>query len=100
MQSAALSPLSMMKRFVEGTARQQQPEESELDQLRKRLAEVEANMKKKARSTEATQVHILSTALLSVRGERYLATLMQPPRPRRSRSLWRRRRRRNSPRSC
>ncbi|MGA3125660.1 MAG: polyhydroxyalkanoate synthesis regulator DNA-binding domain-containing protein [Candidatus Korobacteraceae bacterium] len=47
--SAALSPLSMMKRFVEGAAAQQQSEDGELDQLRKRLAEVEAHMEKKAR---------------------------------------------------
>ncbi len=47
-QSAALSPLSMVKRFVEGKTTQQQPEESELDQLRRRLAEMEDSMKKKA----------------------------------------------------
>jgi len=46
-QSAALSPLSVMKRFVEGAVSQRPTEESELDQLKKRLTEVEANMKEK-----------------------------------------------------
>jgi polyhydroxyalkanoate synthesis repressor PhaR len=46
--SAALSPLSMMKKFVQGSAVPEQPsEESELEQLRKRLTELEARTKKK-----------------------------------------------------
>ena len=43
-QSAALSPLSMMKKIVQGTARQEQSESSELEQLRQRLAEIEFRM--------------------------------------------------------
>lgn len=46
-QSAALSPLSVVKRFVEGTVSRQPSEESELDQLRRRLTELEVDMKKK-----------------------------------------------------
>lgn len=46
-QSAALSPLSMMKKFVQGAPVQEQAEDSELEQLRARLAELEAQMKKK-----------------------------------------------------
>jgi polyhydroxyalkanoate synthesis repressor PhaR len=46
-QSAALSPLSMMKKFVKSTAGQEQPEDSELEQLRKRLADMEARLKEK-----------------------------------------------------
>ena len=43
--SAAVSPLSMMKKFVQSKA--QQPEDSEIEQLRKRLAEVEGRIKEK-----------------------------------------------------
>ena len=73
-QSAAMSPLSMMKKFVQGKAGQEpaqtpaqtvpetqskaqskrqpqaQANESELEQLRKRLAELESRMKKKERT--------------------------------------------------
>jgi polyhydroxyalkanoate synthesis repressor PhaR len=45
-QSAAFSPLSMMKKFVQSAAGQEQSENNELQQLRKRLADVEAQMKK------------------------------------------------------
>lgn len=44
-QSAALSPLSMMNKFVKRSAEQEKPETSELEQLRERLAELEATMK-------------------------------------------------------
>lgn len=50
-QSAALSPLSMMKKFVQGTG-QEPSAESELEELKKRLAELEARAaapKKKSR---------------------------------------------------
>lgn len=46
-QSAALSPLSLMKKFVQGVAAPEPAESPELEQLRKRLAELEARMKKK-----------------------------------------------------
>lgn len=46
-QSAAVSPLSMMKKFVQSKA-PQEPEESEIEQLRKRLAEVEGRIKESA----------------------------------------------------
>jgi polyhydroxyalkanoate synthesis repressor PhaR len=69
-QSAAMSPMSMMKKFVQGKAGQEQAQtaaqseaegqrkaqpqgqanESELEQLRKRLAELESRMKKKERT--------------------------------------------------
>jgi polyhydroxyalkanoate synthesis repressor PhaR len=45
-QSAAVSPLSMMKKFVQSKA--PQPEDSEIEQLRKRLAEVEGRIQEKA----------------------------------------------------
>jgi hypothetical protein len=51
-QSAALSPLSMMRKFVQGAGAQEQPEDSELEQLRKRLAEVEARIKKPERPSK------------------------------------------------
>lgn len=43
--SAALSPLSMMKKFVQGAAGKEQADASELQLLRQRLAELEASMK-------------------------------------------------------
>jgi polyhydroxyalkanoate synthesis repressor PhaR len=46
-QSAALSPLSMMKKFVQGASGPEPADDGELEQLRKRLAELEALMKKK-----------------------------------------------------
>ena len=48
--SASLSPLTMVKRFVQGKAGQAQPESRELEELRERLAEMEASLKKKKRS--------------------------------------------------
>jgi polyhydroxyalkanoate synthesis repressor PhaR len=47
--SAALSPLSMMKKLVQGKAGQEPSDDSELEQLRTRLAEVEARLKEKER---------------------------------------------------
>jgi polyhydroxyalkanoate synthesis repressor PhaR len=44
---AALSPLTMMKKLVQGPALPDPSEESELEQLRKRLAEVEARLEEK-----------------------------------------------------
>jgi polyhydroxyalkanoate synthesis repressor PhaR len=43
--SAALSPISMMKKFVQSNPITAQPEDSEIEQLRKRLAEVEGRIK-------------------------------------------------------
>ena len=48
--SASLSPLTMVKKFVQGRAGQAQPEGRELEELRERLAEMEASLKKKQRS--------------------------------------------------
>ena len=45
-QSAALSPLSMMKKLVQGKTAQAPSEAGELEQLRNRLAELEAQIKK------------------------------------------------------
>lgn len=45
-QSAALSPLSMVKKLVQGKAGQEPSEDGELEQLRMRLAELETQMKK------------------------------------------------------
>jgi polyhydroxyalkanoate synthesis repressor PhaR len=44
-QSAALSPLSMMKKFVQGSAVREQAEVSELERLRQQLAELQGQMK-------------------------------------------------------
>jgi polyhydroxyalkanoate synthesis repressor PhaR len=55
--SATLSPLAMMKKFVKGTAEQERVEESELEQLRKRLAEVEARMKDKEQPLKARKTN-------------------------------------------
>ena len=44
-QSAALSPISMMKKFVQSNPGPAQPEESEIEQLRKRLADLEGRIK-------------------------------------------------------
>jgi polyhydroxyalkanoate synthesis repressor PhaR len=47
MQSApSLSPLSMVKKFVQGTAAPARSESSELEELKARLAEMEARLKK------------------------------------------------------
>lgn len=43
-QSAALSPLSMMKKLVQGAGIQAQPEDRELEQLRQRLADLETRV--------------------------------------------------------
>lgn len=52
-QSAALSPVQMMKSFIQGAApdaaAEKPAEESELEQLRRRVAEMEARAKKPAR---------------------------------------------------
>jgi polyhydroxyalkanoate synthesis repressor PhaR len=45
-QSAAMSPLSMMKKLVQGKAAPEPSEDSELEQLRVRLAELESQLKK------------------------------------------------------
>jgi polyhydroxyalkanoate synthesis repressor PhaR len=44
-QEAALSPLSMMKKFVQVAGLKKQSEPGELEQLRQRLAELESRMK-------------------------------------------------------
>jgi polyhydroxyalkanoate synthesis repressor PhaR len=54
-QSAALSPLSMMKKLVQRKTGQEPSEDSELEQLRARLAEVEARLKEKERSPKSSK---------------------------------------------
>jgi polyhydroxyalkanoate synthesis repressor PhaR len=54
--SAALSPISMVKKFVQSKAGQEPSEESEIELLRKRLAEVEASLKKKDRPAKRGKV--------------------------------------------
>ena len=44
-QEAALSPLSMMKKFVQGAAAKKTHETGEMEQLRQRLAELESRIK-------------------------------------------------------
>lgn len=47
MQSAALSPVQMVKDFIQGAVpRKQNDQESELEELRRRVAEMEARSKK------------------------------------------------------
>lgn len=46
MQSALLSPVESMKRFLGGSQRPPASEEEELDALRRRVAELEASLKK------------------------------------------------------
>jgi len=46
--SAALSPISMMKKFVQSNPAPPQPDDSEIEQLRRRLAEVEGRIKEQA----------------------------------------------------
>jgi hypothetical protein len=52
---AALSPLSMMKKFVQASGKQEQTENGELQQLRLRLAELESRMKPSAKKTKRTK---------------------------------------------
>jgi polyhydroxyalkanoate synthesis regulator protein len=54
-QSAALSPLSMMKKLVQRKTGQEPSEDNELEQLRARLAEVEARLKEKERSPKSSK---------------------------------------------
>lgn len=56
-QSAILSPVDMMKRFL-GSAATPQPseEEPEVEQLRRRIAELEARLEKPARGRRRTRV--------------------------------------------
>jgi polyhydroxyalkanoate synthesis repressor PhaR len=51
-QSASLSPISMVKRFVQGKTGQAESGNRELEELRERLAEMEARLKKKRRSPQ------------------------------------------------
>jgi len=46
-QSAAMSPLAMMKKLVQNQSRQAEPEEDEIGQLKKRLAEMEERINQK-----------------------------------------------------
>ncbi len=57
-QSAAMSPFSMVKKFVQDAAGQNESEDHELEELRSRLAELEARAKKRRPSpkrSKATQ---------------------------------------------
>jgi len=54
-QSAALSPLSMMKKLVQRKTGQEPSEDNELEQLRARLAEVEARIQEKERSPKGSK---------------------------------------------
>lgn len=48
MQSAALSPVQMVKDFIQGAGPQKPDDDSELEELRRRVAEMEARSKKTA----------------------------------------------------
>ena len=52
-QSAAFSPLSMVKKFVQGAGAQEKPASEELEELKKRLAELEAREKKAPKKSAA-----------------------------------------------
>ncbi len=54
-QSASFSPLSLVKKFVQGTAGQAPSESRELEELRHRLAEMEARLKKTRRPSKRRQ---------------------------------------------
>lgn len=55
-QSALLSPVDSMKRFLSGEPAQAPPQESELQLLRKRLAELEGRLKRPAKSKRRAAV--------------------------------------------
>ncbi len=52
---AALSPLSMMKKFVQASDKKEPTENGELQQLRHRLAELESRMKPSAKQPKRTK---------------------------------------------
>jgi polyhydroxyalkanoate synthesis repressor PhaR len=49
-QSAILSPMDMMKKFLGASQPQLRPDDTEVDTLRKRVAELESRLKKPARA--------------------------------------------------
>ena len=53
-QSALLSPVDSMKRFLSGEPAQQPPQESEIQMLRNRLAELEGRMKRPGKTKPRT----------------------------------------------
>ena len=54
-QSAAFSQLSMVKKFVQGAGAQEKPASEELEELKKRLAEMEARAAKEAPKKSAAK---------------------------------------------
>lgn len=60
--SAASSPLQMVKNFIQGTAAQNAPAENELQQLRTRVAELEARLEKSHKRPPKRRKSASSTA--------------------------------------
>ncbi len=54
-QSAILSPMDMMKKFLGASQPQPRPDDTEIDTLRKRVAELESRLKKPARAKRRTR---------------------------------------------
>lgn len=57
MQSALLSPVESMKRFLSGSRPKATEETAEVDELRKRVADLEARLKKSPRRRAARKRH-------------------------------------------